>query len=65
MTAYHPTFCWAANFKTGSFAWNGLLAFWVPGGLFSIWFYVVGYYLIKAVKQQETEPAMTDNVISI
>jgi hypothetical protein len=52
MTACHPTFSWTANFKAGPFAWNGLLAFWVPGGLFSIWFYVVAYY-----QQQETEPA--------
>lgn len=37
-------------FKTGPFAWNGLLAFWVPGGLFFVWFLILGYYLIKARK---------------
>ena len=45
-------------FKTGPFAWNGLLAFWVPGGLFSVWFYVMGYQLIKAAKQQEAEDSL-------
>lgn len=39
-------------FKTGPFAWNGLLAFWVPGGLFSVWFYVMWYYLVKAAREQ-------------
>ncbi len=44
-------------FKTGPFAWNGLLAFWIPGGLFSIWFYVMGYQLINAAKRQAAESA--------
>ena len=42
-------------FKTGPFAWNGLLAFWIPAGLFGIWFYVIAFYVIKAAKQQEAE----------
>jgi phage shock protein PspC (stress-responsive transcriptional regulator) len=39
-------------FKTGPFAWNGLLAFWVPASVFSLWFFVVAAYIIKAVKRQ-------------
>lgn len=39
-------------FKLGPFAWDGVLAYWVPGGVFSLWFYIMAYHLIKAVKQQ-------------
>ncbi|MET0986100.1 MAG: hypothetical protein ABW034_11915 [Steroidobacteraceae bacterium] len=39
-------------FKTGAFAWNGLLAFWVPAGVFGPWFFVMSAYVIKAAKQQ-------------
>lgn len=42
-------------FKTGPFAWNGLLAFWVPACVFGPWFFVMGGYVIKAAKQQAAE----------
>lgn len=35
-------------FKTGPFAWNGLLAFWVPGTMFFGWFIVIGILMVKA-----------------
>lgn len=28
-------------FKTGPFAWNGLLAFWVPVAVFTLWYFVM------------------------
>ena len=40
-------------FKLGPFAWNGLLGFWVPVCGFGPWFFVLGYYLIKAARRQE------------
>lgn len=40
-------------FKTGPFAWNGLLAFWIPFFAFGAWFLVVGVQLLKAIGQQE------------
>ena len=46
-------------FKVGPFAWNGLLAFWVPGGIFSVWFYVIAYYVIKGAKEQAAAGAAT------
>jgi hypothetical protein len=47
-------------FKTGPFAWNGLLAFWIPASAFGVWFYVVAYHVIKAAKQQAAEEPATD-----
>jgi hypothetical protein len=43
-------------FKTGPFAWDGLLAFWIPATVFGIWFFAMAIYLMKAVKQQALEP---------
>jgi hypothetical protein len=40
-------------FKTGPFAWNGLLAFWVPGTLFFGWFVVIGILLLKAINREQ------------
>jgi hypothetical protein len=34
-------------FKTGPFAWNGLLSFWVPVIVFFIWFAVMLYGLLR------------------
>ena len=39
-------------FKTGPFAWNGLLAFYLPAGVFFLWFFVMIPLLIKAIKRQ-------------
>jgi hypothetical protein len=37
-------------FKTGPFAWNGLLAFWVPVAVFLLWFVVMFIALLKAIR---------------
>jgi hypothetical protein len=39
-------------FKAGPFAWNGLLAFWMPLVVFAIWFNVMFVMMLKAIKQQ-------------
>lgn len=39
-------------FKTGPFAWNGLLAFWLPLVVFGIWFNSMFMMMLKAIKQQ-------------
>lgn len=39
-------------FKTGPFAWNGLLSFWLPLIAFGIWFSVMIYALLQAIRQQ-------------
>ncbi len=42
-------------FKTGAFAWNGILAFWVPFGAFTIWLITLLLFMYKSIK------AMPDN----
>ena len=44
-----------AFFKSGPFAWNGIFTFWLPGGLFAVWFVVMLIALLPAIKQQELE----------
>lgn len=40
-------------FKTGPFAWDGLLAFWLPAVLFGPWFFVMFFMMRKAIAQQQ------------
>jgi len=41
-------------FKTGPFAWNGLIAFWVPVTVFFVWF-VVTFYLLRSYILRQTQ----------
>lgn len=45
----------AVFFKTGAFAWNGLLAFWIPLNVFFLWIVVMLVFVLKAIKREETE----------
>jgi hypothetical protein len=38
-------------FKVGPFAWNGVIAFWVPAVVFGIWFNLMIFAMLKAIKQ--------------
>ncbi|MDQ4420368.1 hypothetical protein OOT33_07965 [Sphingobium sp. DEHP117] len=40
----------APLFQTGPFAWNGLLSFWIPFGIFFIWYLVMVPTLLRALK---------------
>jgi hypothetical protein len=44
-------------FKSGAFAWSGLLSFYVAGTVFGVWFQVMVFMLLKAIKQQALESA--------
>ena len=45
-------------FKIGPFAWNGLLAFYVPAGGFFVWIFVMFFAVLKAVDREEKEAAV-------
>ena len=39
----------AVMFKTGPFAWNGFLAFWLPAGIAGIWLVVMTVAMLRSV----------------
>lgn len=43
----------AAMFRTGPFAWNGLLAFWLPAVAVGLWAYIMAFLMTKAVRRQD------------
>ncbi|WP_336971215.1 hypothetical protein [Sphingobium aromaticiconvertens] len=38
-------------FKVGPFAWNGVLAFWVPAVVFGIWFNLMIFAMLGSIKR--------------
>ncbi|OBJ06493.1 hypothetical protein, partial [Mycobacterium colombiense] len=58
--------------KSGPFAWNGLMTFWLAMALFVSWQFIVYVCIFRAIKNQpdhelenawlETEPASTDTL---
>lgn len=46
-----------AFFKHGPFAYNGLLAFWIPVGIFCLWYLVMPWALRAAVLAEPDEPS--------
>lgn len=42
----------AVVFKTGPFAWNGLLAFYLPLALFGVWLSALIFTLLRAINHQ-------------
>jgi hypothetical protein len=45
-------------FKTGPFAWNGILAFWLPLVVFMGWYIVMFFVLLKVIKEQQQSAAV-------
>jgi hypothetical protein len=41
-------------FKTGPFAWNGIIAFWIPLAIFGNWFFVMAWVMLRELKQPES-----------
>lgn len=51
--------CLLLFFKSGPFAWNGLLSFWLAATTFGSWFLIMAFMTIKAAQREEVEePAM-------
>jgi hypothetical protein len=47
--------CLIAMFKSGPFAWNGLLAFWMPAIAYALWVMVMILPMLKAVGGQSSD----------
>jgi hypothetical protein len=47
------------SFKTGPFAWNGLIGFWLALSIFGVWFFVMFPYLRRAILTQAAESEAT------
>jgi hypothetical protein len=43
-------------FKTGPFAWNGLLTFYIAATAFFLWIVSLVILLLRAIGQQKTAP---------
>lgn len=42
-------------FKSGPFAWNGLLALWIPLVIYVSWMLGMSFFMLKAIKRQALE----------
>jgi hypothetical protein len=42
-------------FKTGVFAWNGLIPYWIPFVIYGIWILVTMIMTVKAIRREEEE----------
>lgn len=40
-------------FRTGPFAWNGLIGFWIPATVFGLWMGVMWWMTLKAVNKDD------------
>ena len=46
-----------AFFKSGVFAWTGLIGFWIPAAVFGAWYLVMTVVLLRAIDQEAREDA--------
>lgn len=42
-------------FKSGPFAWTGVIGFWIPAVVFGTWYLVMTPLLLRAIKQEADE----------
>lgn len=53
-------------FKTGPFAWDGLVGFWIPATVFGLWFGVMWWMTLRAVNREGAEfsGTMSDRAVA-
>lgn len=54
----------AFNFRTGPFAWDGLLVFWLPILLFSLWTGIMSYLLLTRLSRQRADAMSSPELIT-
>ncbi|WP_163804429.1 hypothetical protein [Mycolicibacterium anyangense] len=42
-------------FKTGPFAWTGIIGFWIPAAVFGIWYLIMTAFLLRAITSEYHE----------
>lgn len=52
-------------FTDGPFAWNGVIAFWLPACTFGLWVFVMSYLLLKATNTSDPAEARTDSATEL
>jgi hypothetical protein len=50
--------------RVGPFSWRGVLVFWSPFGLFSVWFGVLAYLLLTNIRRQLAQANSADALTS-
>jgi hypothetical protein len=51
-------------FKSGPFAWNGVLTWWLAAIAFVAWFYTICFVLLKSVEGRKGSPPLSDELVS-
>jgi hypothetical protein len=44
-------------FKSGPLAWNGILAFWIPAAVYTVWMCLLTWLLLRAASRPDPRPA--------
>lgn len=52
-------------FKTGVFAWNGLIPYWIPFAIYGVWILVTMAMTVKAIKREETDDAASARAATV
>lgn len=48
--------------KSGPFAWNGLIVFWLPVVIFTSWFFALCYVLLTALAREWSETKLKQSL---
>jgi hypothetical protein len=51
----------AFDTRTGPFAWNGLLVFWMALSIYVVWIIMLSVMLFKAISKQEQDQNQNQN----
>jgi len=52
-------------FKTGPFAWTGVVGFWIPAAVFGTWYLVMAALLLRAIKQEAQEDRVRASAVVV
>lgn len=48
-------------FRTGPFAWTGLIGFWIPAAVFGSWYLVMTWVVLRAIRTEPLLPPLPDS----